>query len=247
MEIVVTGRHMEVKDRFRRHLEEKLAKVTQVAPRARRVDVVISHRPHRRQPESSERVEITCIGKGPVVRAEATAEDLYAAFDRAHIKLVERLRRMHDRKIMRRGRSESLAQASARMAPQPEEVGVLWANSVRSENGASSELAQQTAAPMSDEGEREDIWDGSPVQIREKVHATHPMSVDQAVHEMELVGHDFYLFSDAESGRPSVAYRRRGWEYGVLHLDVLAAADGVSEAGPIDAAMDHRAMSEPVS
>ncbi|MGN6302700.1 MAG: ribosome hibernation-promoting factor, HPF/YfiA family [Angustibacter sp.] len=200
MEIVVTGRHVEVKERFRRHLQEKLAKVPQLAPRIQRLDVVISHEPNKRQTDSCERVEITCIGKGPVVRAEAAADDAYAALDCAYNKLLERLRRAHDRKVVKRKRGvESLAQASARLAPAAE--------------------LTPTAPEQDGEGPASEL-DDSPVQIREKVHAAVPMTIEQALYEMELVGHDFYLFCDAESRRPSVVYRRRGWEYGVLHLDV---------------------------
>ena len=199
MEIVVTGRHTEVKERYRRHLEEKMAKVPQLAPRIQRLDVVISHEPNRRQAPVCERVEITCIGKGPVVRAEAAAEDAYVALDLAYAKLLERLRRAHDRKLVHRGRHapESVASATARVsAPAPEPDGVQ----------------------PDDEPD-----DASPLQFRTKVHQASPMTLDQALYEMELVGHDFYLFVDVESERPSVVYRRRGWEYGVLHLDVQPA------------------------
>ena len=209
MEIMVTGRHTEVTERYRRHLEEKLAKVPQLAPRIQRLDVVISHEPNRRQAPVCERVEITCIGKGPVVRAEAAAEDPYVALDRAYAKLLERLRRAHDRKLVHRGRHapESVASATARVsAPAPEPDGV--------------------------QPDDEALPDDSPLQFRTKVHRATPMNLDQALYEMELVGHDFYLFVDVESGRPSVVYRRRGWEYGVLHLDVQPAtesADNVYE------------------
>ena len=66
----------------------------------------------------------------------------------------------------------------------------------------------------------------SPVVIREKVHAAKPMTVDDALYEMELVGHDFYLFIDIETAQPSVAYRRRGWSYGVIKLDSPVALPG---------------------
>jgi ribosomal subunit interface protein len=203
VEIVVTARHVEVKERYRQHLEEKLAKVPQIAPRIQRLDVVVSHEPNRRQSDVSERVEITTVGKGPVVRAEAAADDPYVALDRAYAKLLERLRRAHDRKCVRRGKGapESVAQATARLSeaptsPEPTTNGVTAARSG---------------------------LEDSPVQIREKVHRTSPMSLDQALYEMELVGHDFYLYCDADTNQPSVVYRRRGWEYGVLHLDVQDA------------------------
>ncbi len=48
------------------------------------------------------------------------------------------------------------------------------------------------------------------------------MTLDQALYEMELVGHDFYLFVEEGTGRPSVVYRRRGYDYGVIALEVDA-------------------------
>ncbi|GAB3687366.1 ribosome hibernation-promoting factor, HPF/YfiA family [Angustibacter aerolatus] len=200
MEIVVTGRHVEVKERYRRHLEEKLAKVPQLAPRIQRLDIVISHEPNRRQSSVQERVEITCVGKGPVVRAEAAADDAYAAFDVAYGRLLERLRRAHDRKRVHKGRRA------------PESVAVATARSIED---LPVEPVDDGAADTAE----------SPVQIREKVHAARPMTIEQALYEMELVGHDFYLYCDADTGQPSVVYRRRGWEYGVLHLDVDSDAD----------------------
>ena len=219
MEIVVTGRHVEVKDRFRRHLQDKLAKVPQLAPRIQRLDVVISHEPNRRQSPVCERVEITVVGKGPVVRAEAAAEDPYVALDRAYAKLLERLRRAHDRKVVHRGRHapESVAQATARAAGLDGTAldGAAFSNAAL--DGAGVDGAAQNGVA---DGPSADEADNSPVHFRRKVHRAVPMTLDQALYEMELVGHDFFLFVDAETTSPSVVYRRRGWEYGVLHLDV---------------------------
>jgi ribosomal subunit interface protein len=218
VEIVVTGRHTEVPERFRRHLQDKLAKVTQLAPRVQRLDVVISHEPNRRQSKACERVEITCLDRGPVVRAEACADDPYAALDMAMDKLLERLRRMRDRRRVHRGRHapEGLSEASARVDPPLAAV-----------NGSAAPVSDESAEPAYDEGE-------SPVIIREKTHAARPMSLDQALYEMELVGHDFFLFVDAEGGVPSVVYRRRGWSYGVIRLgpepSSAAGADPIEES-----------------
>ena len=205
MEIVVTGRHMQVSDRFRAHLDEKLSKIPQLAPRVQRVDVVVSHEPNKRQAKACERVEITCHVKGPIVRAEACVDDKYAALDMAMDKLMERLRRAHDRRRVHRGRHapESVAQATARIASPV--------------NGIDEDHAHAGSA------EETDVFGtqgNSPIEVREKIHASQPMSLDQAVREMELVGHDFFLFHDADTDRPSVVYRRRGWSYGVIHLDV---------------------------
>jgi ribosomal subunit interface protein len=227
VEIVVTGRHTEVPERFRRHLEEKLAKVTQLAPRVQRLDVVVSHEPNRRQSKACDRVEITCLDRGPVVRAEACADDPYAALDVAVGKLFERLRRMRDRKRVHRGRRapEGLSEVSARAVPVDGsglEAASAAALEEDGEAAAGAEDGVIVEAPAWDEGE-------SPVLIREKTHAAVPMSLDQALYEMELVGHDFFLFVDGEAGVPSVVYRRRGWSYGVIRLDP-EAADGESSA-----------------
>ena len=205
MEIVVTGRHMQVSDRFRDHLDEKLAKIPQLAPRVQRVDVIVSHEPNKRQAKACERVEITCHVKGPIVRAEACLDDKYAALDLALDKLMERLRRAQDRKRVHRGRHapESVAAATARIREPGELAGEDHVHD----------------GPDGD-GDKFGTQGNSPVEIREKIHATVPMALDQAVREMELVGHDFYLYHDEDTGQPSVVYRRRGWSYGVIHLDV---------------------------
>ena len=62
--------------------------------------------------------------------------------------------------------------------------------------------------------------DDGPMYVREKVHDATPITLDQALYEMELVGHDFYLFVDAETSQPSVVYRRRAYDYGVIRLAV---------------------------
>jgi ribosomal subunit interface protein len=218
VEIVVTGRHMQVSDRFRAHLDEKLAKIPQLAPRVQRVDVVVSHEPNKRQAKSCDRVEITCHVKGPIVRSEACLDDKYAALDAAMDKLMERLRRAQDRKRVHRGRRapESVARATARIAGAP----------------GAPEVAEQSGLEEGSE-DRFGTQGDSPVEVREKIHATVPMALDQAVREMELVGHDFYLYHDEETDQPSVVYRRRGWSYGVIHLDVAydeAARSAVAAA-----------------
>ena len=205
MEIVVTGRHVQVSERFRRHLDDKLAKVPQLAPRVQRLDVVVTHEANKRQSKACDRVEITCHVKGPVVRAEACADDKYGALDIAMDKLLERLRRDHDRRRVHRGRRvpESVSQATSRLADDPLGLGQSDAG------GADLE-----------DGQMLDLDGDSPIHVREKVHASTPMGLDQALYEMELVGHDFYLFHDKDTNQPSVVYRRRGWSYGVIHLDV---------------------------
>lgn len=203
MEIVVVGRHAEVPERFRRHVEDKLAKVAQLAPRAQRVDVEVTHEKNPRLSEISERVELTVLGKGPVVRAEATADDPYAALDIATTKLMERLRRARDRRKDHHKGGGALSPVEVHTEEAPEGGDVV---------------PEDTTAESAD-GTVERALGDSPIVIREKLHSAQPMTVDDALYEMEMVGHDFFLFLDAETALPSVVYRRRGWSYGVIRLD----------------------------
>lgn len=194
MDIVVKGRHFEVSDRFRDHVSDKLSKVEKLDSKVQRVDVEVSKESNPRLAERAFRVELTIRSKGPAVRAEAAADDKYAALDLAIGKLEGRLRRAADRRTD-------------------------WKKKANGNGAAPVEVAPAVPAPsVEPAGE----GDEGPMVVREKVHKAHPMTLDQALYEMELVGHDFYLFSDAETGRPSVVYRRRGYDYGVIHLDLEA-------------------------
>lgn len=211
MDIVVNGRQLTISDSFRAHIEDKIAKVEQLAPRAQRVEVHVAHEKNSRQPETSERVELTVVAKGPAIRAEAMASDKYAALDLAWAKLVERLRRARDRnKVPRAGhhRKESTAEALAKMPVAdslvPDEGQAIDANE--------STNNDQTNGRIKAEGD-------SPVVLREKTFNGSPIGIEEALNRMELVGHDFYLFIDEESSKPSVVYRRKGWSYGVIALD----------------------------
>jgi ribosomal subunit interface protein len=206
VDIVITGRHTEVPDRFRRLVEDKLAKIGQLAPKAQRADVEWSHERNPRQSSTCEKVEITIRGKGPVIRAEASAEDPAAALDIALGKLGERMRRTRDRRKVHHGRQTP---ASLRQT-MPGSDGV--------------DLESGDVVGFSDL-HGDDAEDASPVVIRTKEHAAEPMTLDQALYEMELVGHDWFLFVDADTLRPSVVYRRKGWNYGVIRLEVAAPVE----------------------
>jgi ribosomal subunit interface protein len=143
MDIVVKGRNVEVPEHFRQHVTEKLTPCARLDSRVFRLDVELSHEKNPRQSAQCQGVEITCMSKGPVIRAEACADSYYAALDAATLKLEARLRKAHE--------------ATA-------------------------------------------------------------MTTSDALHEMELVGHDFYLFIDSHTAQPSVVYRRHGYDYGVIRL-----------------------------
>ena len=215
VDIVVTGRHTQVTDRFRQHLEEKLSKVPQLLPRVSRIDVVVTH---EKAVRNCDAVEITCHAKGPVIRAEACTDDPYSALDSALDKLFERLRRVSDRKrVSRTGRRvpESVAQATGRLADGGADT------SEGSPAGGEADTTSQNGAFGA-------VGD-SPIEVREKVHASSPMTLEDALNQMEMVGHDFFLFHDSDTGQPSVVYRRRGWSYGVIHLKVDPDRDSSTE------------------
>lgn len=205
MEIVVVGRHTDVADRFRRHVEDKLGKVTQYAPKAQRVDVEVTREKNPRQSAHAERIELTVVDKGPVIRAEAAAEDRYAALDLATAKLTERLRRARDR---RKDHRNYVVDIPAELPP-----GLEPAPLVEEEDAAVEPVpgGEAVEIPLGD----------SPIVIRRKVHEAEPMSIDEAIDQMELIGHDFFLFVDSTTNRPAVAYRRRGWTYGIIELETI--------------------------
>ncbi len=204
MDVVVSSRHCEVSDRFREHVEEKLARLEKHDHRIIRVEVLIEKEPRPREPERTVRVELTAKSKGPIVRAEASAEDKMAALDGALDKMAAQMRRAADRRKVHRGhhKPESVGEAMARSMPGPSAV-----------EEETEHVAQRKVGPVTVTGD-------GPLVVREKTHAAAPMTLEQALYEMELVGHDFYLFVDKEGERPSVVYRRRGYDYGVISLDV---------------------------
>jgi ribosomal subunit interface protein len=236
MEIIVRGRHITVPPRFRQHAAAKLAKLEKLDQKVVRIDVEVSEERNPRQSDRRERVELTIRSRGPAIRAEAAADDRYAALDLAMAKLESRLRRACDRRKIKHTdnvtlRSPDLVATDAlpaatfngngtarprtgEMDDQGDEPGFGAAGSYGAGSyGAGSAGAEPDSrlVPIQMEGD-------GPLVLREKVHPSRPMTIDQALLEMELVGHDFYLFHDSECDRFSVVYRRRGYDYGVIRL-----------------------------
>jgi ribosomal subunit interface protein len=202
VEIVVKGRHYEVSERFRAHVEEKLSRLEKYDHRIIRVEVEVDKEPNPRQADQSVRVEITIRSKGPVIRAEAVAEDKMAALDKAVARLSAQARKASDRRRIHRGTRTPMSLAQA-MAAQPI---------------SETETADNGGPVPRQEGPITVIGDG-PLVVREKSHPAEPMGVDEALYEMELVGHDFFLFIDKETSAAAVVYRRKGYDYGVIRLD----------------------------
>ncbi|ADB30727.1 sigma 54 modulation protein/ribosomal protein S30EA [Kribbella flavida DSM 17836] len=207
MDVVVKGHHCEVSDRFRQYVEEKLARIEKVDHRVLRCEVEVSQEKNPRQHDRAMRVELTMYTKGPVVRAEACGETKQAAFDVSLDRLRAQVRKAADRRRVHRGEH----------APE----GLRHLNAKQPVNGLAPEAEDSTEdeVPTQKIGSLTVTGDG-PLVMREKTHTAKPMSLDQALYELELVGHDFYLFVDADENQPSVVYRRRGYDYGVIRLAV---------------------------
>jgi ribosomal subunit interface protein len=254
MEIIVRGRHVTVPARFRQHATAKLAKLEKLDHKAVRVDVEVSEERNPRQSDHRERVELTVRSRGPAIRAEAAADDRYAALDLAFAKLESRLRRASDRRKVKHGDNDTLrspallasvSSASLASAPLTSADGDPAAPPGAALNGHAAAVGHGVTPPR--DGTLDQLgttgFDGAdygragsgeadpqsrivpiamegdgPLVVREKVHPAKPMTIDQALLEMELVGHDFFLFHDCDCDRFSVVYRRRGYDYGVIRL-----------------------------
>ncbi len=197
-EVVFKGRNVEIPDHYRAYVSQKLARLERLDRSIYLFDVELKHAPNRRQRKSCQRVEITARGRGPVSRAEACADSFYAAFESAVDKLENRLRRIKDRRKVHYGDKTpvSLAAATAVVPPPRQE--------------------RMPEPSAEHDGAETDHEPGRIVRTKE--HPATPMTVDDALYEMELVGHDFFLFHDKQTERPCVVYRRHAYDYGLIRL-----------------------------
>lgn len=205
MELKISARNLNVSDRFRDYVEEKAGKIDRYAHKPEELHIKVTRQEHSKTSGAEDQVELTVYEPGHIVRAEASASDKFAAFDIAFGKLLERLRRYSDKHKVHRGGGHKNISASELAATDfavlditPADHDVLL--------GISADDSQDEDAPY------------SPVVIKSKEFASKPMTKEEAVGHMELVGHDFYLFLDSETSRPAVVYRRKGWNYGVISL-----------------------------
>jgi ribosomal subunit interface protein len=203
-EVVVKGRNVEIPDHFRIYVSEKLSRLERFDRTIYLFDVELDHERNRRQRKNCQHVEITARGRGPVVRGEACADSFYAALESAVNKLENRLRRHKDRRKIHYGDKTpvSLAEATA-VGPPPE----------------TPKPSADESAPALDGSAVQAVDDHEPGRIvRTKEHPATPMTVDDALSQMELVGHDFFLFHDKQTDKPCVVYRRHAYDYGLIRL-----------------------------
>lgn len=203
MDVTVTGRHCQISEEFRTHVLDRITRIDKLSEKVIRVEVQVSASGTKRQPDGM-RVEITLRSKGPVIRAEAAANDKVAAFEHALDRLMARLRRAADRRRDHRGHRghQTIRDAGDWVIEVPP---------TEEDAGEADDTTTMAGIEVTGDG---------PLVVREKEHEAAPMSLDRALDEMELVGHDFYLFVDKFTGAPSVVYRRKAYDYGVIRLAV---------------------------
>jgi ribosomal subunit interface protein len=241
VDIIFKGRHTDVQEKFRERATAKLSRIGKLDQRAIRIDVEVSAERNPRQSDRRERVELTITSRGPAIRAEAAGQDRYAALDMALAKLESRLRRAGDRRKARRsaaalsradqpaieepavsraaaGQTAALPPAEQVPAPRPAQPGRPVRDQARPAEPGSWPASAEDGPPVPDDVVPIEMEGDGPLVVREKFHLARPMTIDQALFEMELVGHDFFLFREAQDGCPSVVYRRRGYQYGVIRL-----------------------------
>lgn len=214
MEIVVTGRRMQVNQKFRDVVETKMNRVTSIAPDTERAQIVVTNEGNPRQANIAKRVEITVEAGAAIVRAEASSSDEYSALDLALDKLIQRLRRIRDRRKDHRPtrKEQKIVDMDALRIDDPVDSDSMQLQEPR-------ERDHRLSADL-DPGESIEVQlEDTPIAIRRKLHVAEPMTIEEALYEMELIGHDFFLFVNSATGRPSVVYRRHGWSYGVFEID----------------------------
>lgn len=209
MEIKISTRNLQVSDRFRDYVADRAPKVSHLSSRASSIEVKVTRYDHSKNAGPTDRVELTVIEPGHVIRAEAQAADKFAAFDIAFGKLSERLRRALDKHKHHRG---------LHRPPSASEMAAVDFSNLDITPVSAEILDPRPIVPTTEPDDLEVDLGISPVVIRRKEFPSEKMSVDDALYRMEMVGHDFYLFLDSDTNKPSVVYRRKGWDYGVICL-----------------------------
>ena len=192
LEIIIHSHHALLTEKFKNHATEKVARIERFSLPIRRVDVEVSHEPNPRQADRAFHVELTCDGKGPFVRAQASAADQYSALDLAVDRLEEQLRRMHER-------SKSITHRR----PNPIMREFL-----------TNESTIEAVEPDSDL-----LIDNGPLHVQLMHLEFETMSIEKAIDQMELLGHYFFVFRNQDTNKPCVLYRKHGYDYGLVQLD----------------------------
>lgn len=192
MDVVVVGKHTEIDPALRALTVEKVQRVAKFASDVRRVDVDYEQHPTRRA-EDSHSCEILVHVRQHLVKGTAAATEHVIALERTLDKVEEQMRRLHERRVGRRNGSRA--------------------------RGARAAAAATTTIPGTADADDGDGAGAGRLVVKSKQFDVKPMSVEEAVLQMQLLGHDFFLFTIADSGRAGVVYRRRDGKLGLIEAN----------------------------
>lgn len=195
MDIAIRGRNTSVSESLRATVEEKVTRLGRFLEGMERAEVRFSE---ERNPRISDRevCEVTMVGHGHIVRAKAAAADSSAALDRVVDKLEHRLGKLKGRLVSRsHPRRHHSSHGGAGMAADGVEAGQLPSGVVTIED---------------------EVESAGPRIVKTKQFSIKPMTPEEAVLQMHLLGHDFFFFTNAESGRAAVVYRRHDGDIGLI-------------------------------
>ncbi|ORC15277.1 MULTISPECIES: ribosome hibernation-promoting factor, HPF/YfiA family [Rothia] len=210
MELKVNGRNMKVSERLQEYVESKITKFEILGDNV--TDIEVKFTKEGRGGPAAIRVEITVIGRGPVLRAESTGQDKFAVFDETYGKLLERLRRARDRRKSRRAGGKHPVSVSEATGSLPVVTDQVAITEISTDDVPVEEAAFAGEFDLHEEAD-------SPIEIRKKSFAADHLTPEEAVDRMEMVGHDFFVYVDKETKAPAAVYRRKGWSYGVITLE----------------------------
>jgi putative sigma-54 modulation protein len=194
MDIVVRGKNRPVSSRLDAVAREKVSRIAKFTHDAGRVEVDFAEQQHRR-PAESQRCEITVHLKKHFVKAHACATEPEAALDLAVDKIGHQVARIKEKRV-------------SRSHPRRRHNANGSANGSGNGNGAIAEF---------DDGMLEDDEDASDARIvKTKRFTAKPMDPGEAALQLQLLGHDFYLFTNSETGRAAVLYRRNDGDLGLI-------------------------------
>ncbi len=189
MKLVIQGKNIDITDAIRDYVQQKIDKaVNHFQNLTTEVDVHLSvARNPRINPKQT--AEVTIYANGTVIRAEESSEDLYASIDLVADKIARQLRKYKERR-----------QDKNKVVGKPTELP----NEVNDELPIVSDLIGDRTPELPSE------------VVRTKYFAMPPMTIDEALEQLQLVDHDFYMFRNAETGEINVIYERNHGGYGVL-------------------------------
>jgi putative sigma-54 modulation protein len=194
VDIAIRSRNVEVPDALRVAASEKVARLSRFLDGMDRAEICFTE---ERNPRISERevCEVTMHGHGHVVRAKAAAAEPLAAVDKVIDKLEHRMTKLKGKLV---GRSHPRRHTSV--------------------DSAASHGVDRAPLDDADTEDADALDDGQITIVKTKQFAIKPMTADEAALQMELVGHDFFLFTNAETSRAAVVYRRSDGHVGLIDV-----------------------------